>query len=122
MNEVEENLLSNIEALENKYSLLKDQLTKFTKFVEDEKGQKEKIKSKSNDELKQMEGRIKSMLSEEREFMKSYVDGCFKKISEQVQNFENNSKHENEIINNNLMAMKEYMDVNLIFINLYNFS
>ena len=46
VNEVEENLLGNIDALEMKYSLLKDQIAKFTKIVEEDKQVKEKLKTK----------------------------------------------------------------------------
>ena len=47
INDVEENLMSNIEALEQKYTLLKDQISKFTKVIEDDKQNKEKQKTKT---------------------------------------------------------------------------
>ena len=115
VNEVEENLLGNIDALEMKYSLLKDQIAKFTKIVEEDKQVKEKFKTKSNEELKSLENRIKNMFGEERENTKSYVDECVKKIENQIQNFEKNSRNENENIHNSLNTMKEYMEVNIIF-------
>ncbi len=111
VNEVEENLLSNIDALEMKYSLLKDQITKFTKIVEEEKQSKEKLKSKSSEELKGLESRIKIMINEERENNKNYIDECVKRIESQIQNFEKNSKNENENIHNTLNTMKEYIEV-----------
>jgi hypothetical protein len=107
VNEVEENLLNNIESLESKYSLLKDQLTKFTKLIEEDKESKDRIKNKSNDEIKHLEGRIKNMFNEEREYMKNYVENSFNKLAEQLHNYENNSKKDNDALNNNLMAMKE---------------
>jgi hypothetical protein len=116
VNEVEENLLSNIDALEMKYSLLKDQIAKFTKIVEEEKQSKEKLKSKSNDELKGLESRLKNMINEERENNKNYIDDCVKRIESQIQNFEKNSKNENENIHNTLNTMKEYMEVRIIFL------
>ncbi len=114
VNEVEDNLLGNIDALEMKYSLLKDQITKFTKIVEEDKQVKEKLKTKSNEELKSLEYRIKNMFGEERENTKNYVDDCVKKIENQIQNFEKNSRNENENIHNSLNTMKEYMEVNII--------
>lgn len=114
VNEVEENLLSNIDALEMKYSLLKDQIAKFTKIVEEEKQSKEKLKSKSNEEIKGLESRIKNMINEERENNKNYIDDCVKRIESQIQNFEKNSKNENENIHNTLNTMKEYMEVRII--------
>jgi hypothetical protein len=45
--------------------------------------------------------------------MKNYVDTSFKKIENQLQNFEKNFKGENDELNNNLMTMKEYMDSEL---------
>lgn len=114
VNEVEENLLSNIDALEMKYSLLKDQIAKFTKIVEEEKQSKEKLKSKSNEEIKALESRIKNMINEERENNKNYIDDCVKRIESQIQNFEKNSKNENENIHNTLNTMKEYMEVRII--------
>ena len=111
---MEENLLSNIEGLEMKYSLLKDQISKFTKIVEDEKTAKEKLKSRGNDDMRQLENKIKVMFTEERENTKNYVEDYFKKIETGIQNFEKNSKIENEVINNNLNAMKDYMEVDNI--------
>ena len=60
-------MLNSIEALEMKYSLLKDQISKFTKIVEDEKNLKEKMKNKNNEEIKSLENRIKNMFTEEKE-------------------------------------------------------
>lgn len=97
-----------------KYSLLKDQLTKFTKVIEEEKADKEKLKSKSNEEIKNIEGKIKNMFIEEREYLKNYVENCFKNLEGQLQKVENNSKQENENLNNNLNTMKEYIEVSLL--------
>lgn len=60
-------MLSNVEALEQKYSLLKDQISKITKIIEDEKYTKEKTKSKKDEDIKNMENRIKHIFNEERE-------------------------------------------------------
>jgi hypothetical protein len=118
---VEENLLSNIEGLEMKYSLLKDQISKFTKIIEDEKTAKEKFKSRGNDEIRQLENKIKVMFSEEREDTKNYVEDYFKKIETGIQNFEKNSKTENEVISNNLNAMKDYMEVEFFLLMFFSY-
>lgn len=115
IHEVEENFNANIEALDLKYSLLKDQITKFTKIIEDEKASKEKFKSKNHEEVKNLENKIKAMFTEERENTKVYLEEYFKKIDTGIQNFEKNCKSENEVINNNLNAMKEFMEVSLFF-------
>ena len=54
------------------------------------------------------------MFTEERENTKNYVEDYFKKIETGIQNFEKNSKTENEVISNNLNAMKDYMEVDNI--------
>ncbi len=103
--------MSNIEALEQKYSLLKDQMTNITKLVSDEKEKKEKMKNKSSEEIKQLEAKLKNMFNEERENSKMYVESSFKKIEEQMLRMETNIKKDNEGMNNNLLELKEFIDV-----------
>ena len=45
--------------------------------------------------------------------MKNYIDDSVKRIETKIQNLEKNSKTENENININLTAIKEYIDVRI---------
>ena len=46
INEVEENFNTNIDSLEQKYNILKEQISKFAKIIEEDKINKEKSKKK----------------------------------------------------------------------------
>jgi hypothetical protein len=75
INDVEVKLQDQIEGLDKKYNVLKEQLAKFTKIFEDEKFQKDNNKNKQNDELKNFENKVKNMLMEERKvkYLKIYL-------------------------------------------------
>ena len=64
INEVEDNFKTNIESLEQKYTILNEQIGKFSKMLEEEKTLKEKKKIKNEEELKDFEMDIKKMLEE----------------------------------------------------------
>ena len=76
INEVEENFNTNLDSLEQKYNILKDQIGKFAKMIEEDRLNKEKAKNKNSEDLKNFESKIKEMMLEEREFLKNYVDNA----------------------------------------------
>ena len=84
INDVEETFTTNIDSLEQKYTILKEQIAKFSKLIEDDKMSKDKLKNKNAEELKEFEEKIKGMMAEEREFLKNYVDNAVKKIEELI--------------------------------------
>ena len=84
INDVEETFTTNIDSLEQKYTILKEQIAKFSKLIEDDKMSKDKLKNKNAEELKEFEEKIKGMMAEEREFLKNYVDNAVKKIEEMI--------------------------------------
>ena len=96
--EVEENFNSNLESLEQKYNILKEQIGKFAKMIEEDRLNKEKAKNKNSEDLKVFEGKIKEMMLEEREFLKNYVDNAVLKIEELISNYDKESKDENDAI------------------------
>jgi len=111
VNDIEENLLSNFEALESKYTLLKDQMAKFNKIYEEEIFSKEKLKSRNNEEFKSMEIKIKAMFSEFKEQNKNYIEDIFKKFENKLTIFVQNSKQDKDNFNSELNSIKESLNV-----------
>ena len=110
INEVKENFKTNIDSLQQKYSILNTQMTKFNSIIEEEKLNKEKNKIQKELELKQLEEDIKNILSQERNFMKSYIDEYTKKIEDIIFNHTQEIKEENDIIKENIINLKNYME------------
>ena len=59
INEVEENFNTNIDSLEQKYNILKDQIAKFAKMIEEDRINKEKARNKNAEDLKNFESKMK---------------------------------------------------------------
>lgn len=114
INEVEDSFQLNLDSLEQKYSVLKDQIAKFSKIIEEERQSKEKSKSKSNEEMKMFESKIKTMLLEEREYLKAYVDNAVKKVEGLIINYGKESKEENDSIKATIEGLKNYINVRMI--------
>ncbi|MCQ2818495.1 MAG: hypothetical protein MJ252_14600 [archaeon] len=115
---IEDNFNSNLDTLEQKYSLLKDQLAKFSKLIEEDKLAKEKTKNKSIEDLKNFEAKIKTMMQEERDFLKNYVDEAVKKVEGLIVDYNKETKEENDSIKETIEGIKNYLNVifNLIFL------
>lgn len=65
-------MIKYIETLETKYNILKDQVSKLTKVVEEDRNQRDregnsKSKESRDREFKEFENKIKGLLSEEKE-------------------------------------------------------
>lgn len=73
INEVDNKLQEHIDSLDKKYNSLKDQISKLTKYYEEDKFYKEGSKNKQNEELKNFETKVKSMLLDERQVRKYFV-------------------------------------------------
>ena len=108
--EVKDNFKTNVDSLEQKYSILNSQMIKFNQIIEEDKINKEKNKIKNELELKELEQEIKNMLTKEREFMKSYIDDYTKKIEETIINHAQEIKEENDMIKENIENLKNYME------------
>ena len=113
INEVEENFNTNLDSLEQKYNILKDQIGKFAKMIEEDRINKEKAKNKNSEDLKNFESKIKEMMLEEREFLKNYVDNAVLKIEELIGNYDKESKDENDAIKATVEELKNYMNTEL---------
>ena len=113
INEVEENFNTNLDSLEQKYNILKDQIGKFAKMIEEDRLNKEKAKNKNSEDLKMFEGKIKEMMLEEREFLKNYVDNAVLKIEELISNYDKESKDENDAMKATVEELKNYMNTEL---------
>ena len=116
INNIEDNFNSNLDTLEQKYSLLKEQLAKFSKLIEEDKIAKEKSKSKSIEDLKNFEGKIKAMMQEERDFLKNYVDEAVKKVENLIVDYTKETKDENDSIKETIEGIKNYLNVNILFL------
>ena len=88
INEVENNFNNNLDTLENKYNILKEEILKFSKLIDDDKSIKEKAKNKNIEDLKNFEQKIKIMLNEERDYLKEYVDNAVKKIENLITKYD----------------------------------
>ena len=76
INTVEDTFNTNLDSLEQKYAILKDQLVKFSKLIEEDRASKEKAKTKNFEDLKQFETKVKSMMQEEKDFIKTKRKSC----------------------------------------------
>jgi hypothetical protein len=66
INSLEINLQENLEHLDRKYNVLKDQISKITKNFEDERTIREDGKYRQVEEIKKIEEKFRNMLNEER--------------------------------------------------------
>lgn len=107
----------NFELLDKKYNNLKDQVSKLTKMIEEEKNQKEIIKAKQAEDLRNLEIQIKSLLEEEQQNMQNFADNLINKIDLQIHEMDKEYKNENEVIKSSISAMKENFEV--IFFRLF---
>ena len=111
--DVEDTFNSNLDSLEQKYNLLKDQLSKFSKLIEEDRANKEKAKNKNYEDLKEFEHKVKSMMQEEREFIKTYVDNAVKKIEGLIVKYEKDAKDENDSIKTTIESLKNCLSRDL---------
>lgn len=108
--EVEDNFRTNIDSLDQKYSILNEQFDKFSNMLQEEKILKEQKRIKNEEELNEFEQDIKNIIAEEREFLKSYVDDCVKKIEDLLISHNQEKKEENDIIKENVENLKNYIE------------
>ena len=92
INTVEDTFNTNLDSLEKKYSILKEQLVKFSKLIEEDRANKEKAKNKNYDDLKQFETKVKGMMTEEKEFIKNYTDNAVKRLEGLILKYEKDRK------------------------------
>ncbi len=64
---VEDEIISSLEGLDDKYKLLKDQVTALSKVIEEEKATKEAAKKKHFDDMNLLETKIKKYVLDDRD-------------------------------------------------------
>lgn len=116
--DVDNKMSDNFEILDKKYNNLKDQVAKLTKIIEEEKHQKEILKTKQAEDFRNLELQIKSLLEEEQQNMQNFADNLINKIDLQIHEMDKEYKNDNEIIKNSISALKENFEVNFIIKNL----
>jgi hypothetical protein len=60
--------------LDDKYKLLKDQVTALSKVIEEEQANKEAARKKHNDDINLLETKIKKYVLEERDVYTVYIE------------------------------------------------
>ena len=108
---IENNLIKYIDTLELKFNLLKDQVTKLTKAIDDDKNNKESSKSKINDEFSKFESKIKNTIAEDRDNNKINNENLYKKIENLLMKQELENKSVNEIMQKNIKNLRDYIEV-----------
>lgn len=109
--DVDNKMSDNFEILDKKYNNLKDQISKLTKIIEEERNQKKFLKTKQAEDFKNLEIQIKSLLEEEQQNMQNFADNLINKIDLQIHEMDKEYKSENEIIKNSISSLKENFEV-----------
>jgi len=110
--EIDNKMNDNFEVLDRKYNNLKDQITKLTKIIEEEKNSKELVKMKQIEDFRNLELQIKTLLEEEQVNMQNFADNLINKIDSQIHDMDKEYKNENEVIKNSISGLKESFEVN----------
>jgi hypothetical protein len=113
--DVDNKMSDNFQILDKKYNNLKDQISKLSKIIEEERNQKENLKTKQAEDFRNLEIQIKSLLEEEQQNMQNFADNLINKIDLQIHEMDKEYKSENEIIKNSISSLKENFEV-LFFI------
>jgi len=109
--DVDNKMSDNFEILDKKYNNLKDQISKLTKVIEEEKNQKEILKAKQAEDFRNLEIQIKSLLEEEQQNMQNFAENLINKIDMQIHEMDKEYKNENEIIKNSISNLKDNFEV-----------
>jgi hypothetical protein len=64
---LEDEIISSLEGLDDKYKLLRDQITSLSVIIEEEQAAKESMKKKHNDDINLLETKVKKYLLDERD-------------------------------------------------------
>lgn len=91
---------------------MKDQIQKLFRKIEEEKFDKEDAILKNNEELKNFELKIKSILINDQNNIKKLADNLILKIESKISNMNINFKKENKTILDILDKFKENIQVN----------
>lgn len=113
--DVDSKMNDNFEILDKRYNSLKEQIAKLTKIIEEERNQKENLKTKQAEDFKNLEVQIKSLLEEEQQNMQNFADNLINKIDLQIHEMDKEYKSENEIIKNSIGNLKENFEVLLFY-------
>jgi len=98
--------------LNKKYVTLKEQIQKLFRKIEEDKFNKEEAIDKNNEDLKNFELKIKSILINDQNNLKKFADNLILKIESKISNMNSNFKNENNLILDILEKFKDNFQVN----------
>lgn len=122
ISEVDNKVNDNFEILDKKYNSLKEQITKLTRIIEEEKNTKENIRLKQVEDFKNLESQIKNLLEEEQQNMQNFADNLINRIDLQITNMDKDYKNDNEIIKKSINSLKESFEVKIKKNRIYNIN
>jgi hypothetical protein len=74
LNNVEDEIISSLEGLDEKHKLLKDQVSALTRVFEEEQAAKEVMRRKQIDDMNSLEIRVKKYLLDERDVNSNNIE------------------------------------------------
>lgn len=98
--------------MNKKYVTLKEQIQKLFRKIEEDKFNKEEAIDKNNEDLKNFELKIKSILINDQNNLKKFADNLILKIESKISNMNSNFKNENNLILDILEKFKDNFQVN----------
>jgi hypothetical protein len=110
---LDSNLSKSVKEFEFKYKFLQDELTYLNKVIEDNKQNKEFLKTKLQLELNNLEKKIKNLFEAERENLKNFTSGLISNLEKELIKLNEKMNREKEEIISAVQAVKEYIGVDL---------
>jgi len=108
---VEDNFQHTYDNLNSKYNTLKDHIAGMKKRLEEEIDNKEDMRKNIGFRLNNIQGKIRSMLLEEKEHFKFYTDNICAKLEAELIKTENELKRDDEVLMKNINEIKENIKV-----------
>lgn len=110
---LEVNVLKSIKDYELKYKFLQDEMIYLNKMIEDDRSNKENLKSKIGLELVNFEQKIKTSFQLERESMTNLLNSLTKTLESEIIKMELTLKKEKEEIIAAVQSIKEIIEIDL---------
>jgi hypothetical protein len=98
------------ESLELKYVALKDHTQKLKDILEEEKTSYDDLRQTYISDVRDIEKKVKSQITEEKEYMKNLTENLFKKLETQLMTVEKSVKYQSDIMRRNVNKLKEYIE------------
>jgi len=109
--DLEENFYKSFNLLEQKCDALKDQVTRITRTIEEEKVTRESYVIKKNEEIKNIDNKMMGCFYDQHEKIRLIEENIYTKLENLFNKIENETKTDNEQNKKNLELLKEYFDL-----------